>query len=248
MTISFFDKFIRAISICGLILAAVSANKVSAEPANGSAAGAGSYIDLAFVTHLDMEMAEQDVFIERRAGSGDVYRVTIGDNDMQAPLFKAARPVRHNPVDPGAVGPYPKGEPLNMTLGEWLKHRGVGKYSCVNGTGRLDTSFTGLVPDGVYTMWHAFMPAAVTEPFAGKLDLPLGAGDGSESVFRANRDGAATFVHEFKPCLQMSDAWTIAMIAINWHSDNAVYGADSGEFGYKAHIPLFALLPLRDGI
>ena len=31
-------------------------------------------IDLAFVTHLDLGLPEQDVFIERVAGSGEVYR------------------------------------------------------------------------------------------------------------------------------------------------------------------------------
>jgi hypothetical protein len=94
-------------------------------------------------------MPEQNVFIERTPGSGEVYRVTIGDNNMNAPLFKTATPVPHNPFDAAAVGPHPKGEELGMTLGEWLKHQGVGNYTCANGEGRLDTQFTGLVENGV---------------------------------------------------------------------------------------------------
>lgn len=205
-------------------------------------------IDLAFVTHLDMDLPEQDIFIEREPGSGKVYRVTKGDNDMKAPLFKAARPVKHNPFSEEAVGPYEKGEALNMTLGQWLKHAGRGTYTCTDGEGALDTSFTGLVPNGVYTMWHAFIALPPTDPFSGTLDLPLGARDGSTSVFVADADGKAAFRHTFRPCLQMSDVWTTSMLAINWHSDGRTYGAHPGEFGYNAHIPLFLMLPNRDEI
>lgn len=205
-------------------------------------------IDLAFATHLDMQLPEQDVFIERVVGSGEVYRVTRGDNDMNAPLFKAATPVPHNPFDPDAVGPYAKGEATGMTLGQWLKHQGTGTYTCANGEGTLATSFSGLVPNGVYTMWHAFMPMPATTPFSGTLDLPLGARDGSTSAFTADIDGNASFNHTFKPCLEMSDVWTTSMLAINWHSDGKTYQAYPGDFGYNAHIPLFLMLPPREGI
>jgi hypothetical protein len=205
-------------------------------------------IDLAFITHLDADLPEQDVYIERVPGSGDVYRVTRGDHDMNAPLYKTAHTVEHNPFDPAAVGPHPKGEALGLTLGQWLRHQGTGAYTCEAGTGTLDAKFTGLVPNGVYTMWHAFMALPPTTPFSGTLDLPLGARDGSESVFVADGEGKASFVHTFQPCLEMSDVWTTSLLAINYHSDGKTYGADPGEFGYNAHIPLFLMLPKREGI
>ena len=195
-----------------------------------------------------MDLPEQDVFIERRPGSGQVFRVTQSDHDMNAPLFSAATPVKHNPFDPAAVGPHPKGEPLDMTLGDWLRHRGTGRYTCSKGTGELDIEFSGLVANGVYTLWHTFIALPPTKPFSGTLDLPLGARDGSESVFRADANGEAAFVHRFMPCLQLSDVWTSAMLALNWHSDGNTYGADPGAFGYNAHVPLFVMLPPRDGI
>ena len=46
----------------------------------------------------------------------------------------------------------------------------------------------------------------------------------------------------------MSDIWTTAGLAINYHSDGKTYGGHPGEFGNKSHIPIFVLLPLRDGI
>ncbi len=205
-------------------------------------------LDLAFMTHLDMELPEQDVYIEREPGSGTVYRVTPGDHNMNAPLYATAEGVPHDPFNPDAIGPYAKGQPLGMTLGEWLRHSGTGTYSCQNRTGTLDLSFSGLVPNGVYTMWHAFMAIPPPVPFTGTLDLPLGARDGSESVFTASADGTAQFEHTFQPCLQMSDTWTTSMLAINYHSDGLTYGGHPGSFGDVAHIPLFVMLPLRDGV
>jgi hypothetical protein len=205
-------------------------------------------IDLAFVTHLDMDLPEQDVYIERVAGSGQVYRVTKGDNDMSVQLYRTAEMVKHDPFNPDAVGPYPRGEALGVTLGAWLKHQGAGSYTCTDGEGRIDASFSGLVPNGIYTMWHAFMALPPTTPFAGTLDLPLGARDGSTSRFVADARGEASFIHSFTPCLQMSDVWTTSLLAINYHSDGKTYGADPGEFGSKSHIPLFLMLPNREGI
>ena len=205
-------------------------------------------LDLAFVTHLDLDLPEQDVFIEREPGSGEVYRVTKGDHNMNAPLFAAASYVPHDPFNPEAVGPYQKGEALGMTLGQWLKQSGQGTYSCEAGTGTLELSFNSLVPEGVYTMWHAFMAIPPPVPFTGTLDLPLGARDGSESAFAADKNGKAVFKHTFTPCLQMSDIWTTSLVVLAYHSDGKTYGGHPGTFGFNSHVPLFVMLPLRDGI
>lgn len=209
---------------------------------------ASTSIDLAFVTHLDLGLLEQDVFIEREPGSGQVFRVTNGDHDMGAKLYTTAVRVPHDPFSDAAIGPYPKGEFTGLTLGRWLEHSGKGRYTCEQGRGTLDVTFSGLVPNGVYTMWHAFIALPPPEPFTGTLDLPLGARDGSESVFIADADGRARFEHTFTPCLQMSDVWTTSMLAINWHSDGKTYGGRPGDFGSRAHVPLIVMLPPRDGL
>jgi hypothetical protein len=204
--------------------------------------------DIAFATHIDENLPEQDVYLERVPGTGLVYRATKGDNDMNAPLYGSALENHHDPFNPKAVGPYAKGKALGVTLGEWLKARGTGKYSYANGVGHLDLEFTGLVPNGVYTLWHAFIALPPTTPFSGTLDLPLGARDGTESVFRADAEGNARFVHTFRPGLQMSDVWTKSMLAVAYHSDGSTYGGVPGEFGVSVHIPLFAMLPDREGL
>jgi hypothetical protein len=205
-------------------------------------------IDINFVLHIDEDLAEQDVFIERVPGSGEVYRATKGDRDLNQPLYAAASTHEHAPFDPDAVGPYPRGRPLGLTLGEWFAARGHGKYTCKDGAGRIDIGFENLVPNGVYTMWQAFTAWPPTEPFNGTYDLPMGARDGSESVFEADADGHASYQREFKPCLQLSGEQISTIVAIAWHSDGETYGHEPGEFATKTHVHLYSGLPKRSGI
>ncbi|MEN8375882.1 MAG: hypothetical protein ABFS34_10580 [Gemmatimonadota bacterium] len=235
------------VALAGAI-ACAPADDAAVAAAEPAAETASAPIALAFMTHLDANMPEQDVFIEREAGSGEVWRVTAGDNDMSAPVYRTAEYVPHDPFNDAAVGPYAMGEPLGFTVGDWLAHSGSGTYECVGGVGHVDMSFTGLVPNGVYTIWHAFMASPPTDPFVQPLELPLGARDGSESVFTADEDGTATVVRDVEPCLEMSDLHTAAVLAINYHSDGLTYGPMPGEFGNRAHIPLFLMLPSREGI
>ncbi len=205
-------------------------------------------LDLAFIFHIDEDLAEQDIFVEREPGSGEVYRPTKGDRDMSMPLYATAEPVEHQPFDPEALGPWPKGEALGITLGEWFAAKGTGQYSCVDGQGTLEVSFEGLVPNGVYTMWHDFMAWPPTEPFIGTYDLPVGARDGSENVFITDSNGDAVFERTFKPCLQLSGEHLIADLAIAWHSDGKTYGPLPGEFATKSHVQMYLGLPKRQGI
>ena len=205
-------------------------------------------IDLTFVYHIEADMPEQDVFIEREPGSGHVFRATRGDRDLNKAIFAAAHPVPHSPFDLDALGPYERGPALDMTLGRWFEATGTGSYRCSNGEAFIDVTFTGLVPDGLYTMWHFFMAAPPTDPFIGTYDLPIGSRDGSDSVFRADASGSARFQRTFKPCLQLSGEHLMAGLAIAWHSDGRTYGVEPGDFGLNSHVQLFLSLPKRLGI
>ena len=129
------NTILVALALCASV---VLADPNSTGPSGGVAGGqSGVSIDLAFATHLDMDLPEQDVYIEREPGSGEVWRVTKGDNDMRAPLYKTAVETKHDPFDPSALGPHAIGEPLGLTLGEWLKHQGTGVYTYQDGVGTL---------------------------------------------------------------------------------------------------------------
>lgn len=204
--------------------------------------------DLTFRYHVEDDLAEQDVFIERPLRSGKVWRPGPAERVLDIPLFASAQPLPHMPFDANANGPHMKGAPLNITLREWFGASGSGRYTCVDGEGRLELEFDGLIPDGVYTLWHYFMAWPPTEPFIGTYDLPVGSRDGAQSILIANAKGGATYDQTFKPCLQLTGEHLAAGLALNWHSDGKTYGVEPGEFALNAHIQLYAGLPARSGL
>lgn len=205
-------------------------------------------MSLSFVFHIEEEMAEQDVFYEKEPGSGEVWRPTAATRDMSAPLYAPATAVEHNFLDTTDTGPYPKGRPLGITLGEWFASKGEGTYSCEGGEGKLDLTFTKLLPNGVYTLWHDFFVWPPTDPFIGTYDLPFGARDGSENVFTADEKGNAKFAMSFAPCLQLSGEHLLSDLAIAWHSDGKTHGPLTGEFSTKTHVQMYVTLPKRSGV
>lgn len=205
-------------------------------------------IDVNFIFHIDEDLAEQDVFVEHLPGSGQVYRPTKGERDMSLPLYATADPVEHAPFEPDKLGPWKKGKPLGITLGQWFEGTGKGSYTCRDGKGHVAIKFSNLVPNGVYTMWHDFMAWPPTVPFIGTYDLPIGARDGSESVFTTDAKGDALFERTFKPCLQLTGEHLAAGLTIAWHSDGKTSGPEPGEFSTLTHVHMYSGLPKRSGI
>ncbi|MEO0914959.1 MAG: hypothetical protein AAFY59_18580, partial [Pseudomonadota bacterium] len=152
------------------------------------------------------------------------------------------------PLQVDNTGPFPKGKPLGITLGDWFAARGEGTYVCENGTGKVDLRFVNLVPDGLYTLWHDFAVWPPTDPFLGFYDLPFGARDGSENAFVADASGAARVVREITPCLQLSGEQLISELAIAWHSDGKTHGSLPGTFSTETHVQLYVPLPRRAGL
>lgn len=199
-----------------------------------------------FKYHLDDNLPEQDVFVERGAG-GQVFRVGLGEHDLKVPLYATRGPIPHNPFSADAIGPYEKGRSLGLDLGDWLSAKGEASYVCEDNQGTLEASFEHLVPKGVYTLWHFFMAMPPTSPFIGTYDLPVGERDGSQSVLHADAEGRATFRQQFHPCLQLSGEHLASGLALAWHSDGKTYGVEPGGFGQVSHVQMYAFLPKRAG-
>ena len=240
-------QHLRSLIAVAVALAAAGGLYAVASAEQTPAYDAPVHLDLSFQFHIDDDIAEQDVFIEPKPGSGKIYRPTKGERDMSLPLYAAAGPVEHSPFD-GNVGPWRKGRALGITLGQWLSATGRGKYTCQDGEARLTLEFVGLVPNGVYTLWHDFMAWPPTEPFTGTYDLPIGARDGTQSVFRATAGGSATVLRQFKPCLQLSGEHLLSDLSIAWHSDGETHGSVPGAFGNRTHVHMYTILPKRAGI
>ena len=207
---------------------------------------AGDKVELTFVNHIQAELVEQHVFVEREPGSGTLYRVSPSEvhRYMDTPVYAAGESVQNAPFDHGEVGPYARGPALGFTLGQWLAGTGTATYECEDDVGVVKARFDNLVPDGIYTMWYAFVPRPPLDPFVG-LDIPLGARDGTDSLFTADSKGHADYQAVFSPCLQMSGRQLDAMLAIAWHSDGQTYGAHPGPLSTVSHVQMFVGFPIE---
>lgn len=199
-------------------------------------------VEIGFVFHLDAGMPEQDVFVSSNDDPTKVHRVSKDNWAPEDQLFSSKDGIHHDPFG-GGIGPFNKGQALGFTAMDWFAASGNAVYTCNQGRGDLEAEFSGLVPGGIYTMWHFFMPSPATEPFVGTLDLPYGERDGSTSSFMADDYGNAIYTQSNSPCLQMSGEQLMAGLAIAYHSDGKTHGVYAGEFGRNAHVQLFAPLP-----
>ena len=207
-------------------------------------------IEITFVDHLKAGMIEQDVFVEKEEGSGEVYRVTVAEREkyLDSEVYATTEMVHHDPFDASKVGPYEKGASLGFTLRDYTAATGTATCSCEDGWGSVKAEFKNLVPNGVYTMWHAFMPKGVTIPFLGTMDLPIGERDGTQSVFKADKNGNASVDVRFETCLQLSENQLMGLLAIAYHSDGKTYGIVPGPFGQGTQVQLFSPLPEADDV
>ena len=207
-------------------------------------------LELTFVDHLKAGLIEQDVFVTKAEKEHEVYRIFPEEREtyLDATLFKSQQPQTHNPFDRTLAGPFTRGESIDVTLRQWLQARGTAKCTCEGGWGKVSASFENLMPNAVYTMWHAFMAKDNVDNFIGTLDLPIGERDGTQSVFRTDASGKAQLDVKFEKCLQLTDSQLVSMLAIAWHSDGKTYGITPGPFGQVTHLQLFALLPDVDDV
>ena len=205
---------------------------------------------LTFVDHLKAGMIEQDIFVEKVKGSGQVYRILPNEREkyLDYPVYATKDAQKHDPFFEENAGPFAKGASMDMTLRDWLTAKGEATCSCEEGWGVYDASFSGLIPNATYTMWHFFMAKPPTYPFPGTLDVPLGNRDGTQSVFITDDQGNGQMQVRFENCLQLTDSQLMSGVAIALHSDGKTYGFSPGPFGLYTHVQLFAVLPAAEDL
>jgi hypothetical protein len=197
-------------------------------------------VDLVFIPHVAMGAAEQDVLVPVADEEGMVRRVAPDDplSMLSQPVFASTTGAEHDPFQVGEnpVGPYEQAGELGFTLGEWLAATGSGTYAVNGDSSMLETTFTNLVPNGVYTMWCSTIHVP---PNFEIINFPCGAEDGSQNVFMADEDGNATYNIEIlvRP---LSTEEALTAFAISYHSDGNTYGSDPGTFGMNSHVQIVA--------
>ena len=223
-------ELVLALAVC-LLSATFSATAQSSE-----------VIDLKWNTLFGMGLPEQFVFLMNEDGT--VYRATP-DAPMAAlenPLYTmaAAEEFVFDPfqLSDNPLGPFEAGEPLGMTMRDYLAARGSGTYTLDGEMATVDLSFDRLVPNGVYTLWCSTL---TIPPDFSIVDRPCGAEDGSENLFFADEHGEMQVSMSF-PALDFPTETTRSVIALAWHSDGETYGDHPGDFGAVTFVPLRALL------
>jgi hypothetical protein len=200
----------------------------------------GDEIELTFKSHLQRNMVEQHVYVEREVDTGRVYRVTPVDQHryLDSPAYATEKFVPNAPLTHSAVGPHKRGKSLGFSLGDWLAATGTASYRCSDDAAKVKASFEKLVPNGVYTIWYTMAPRPPLDPFE-VLVMPLGPRDGSKSTFWTDAKGHAEFSASFSPCLQMSGKQVNTFLAIAWHSNGETYGSSPGQFSTVTHDQIF---------
>lgn len=224
-----------------LIVAALAALLLSAcQPVQPETA---QQVALQLVSHVAAGMAEQDVYVAKSEGAGEVFRITGDEVDayMDAPVYASQEAIAHDlfGLSDNPVGPYPQGAPMGFTLRDWLAAGATGAYTVQGEEATIDLTFANLVPNGVYTMWCATVN---TPPNVSIVDKPCGAADGSENLFTADANGNATFHLTMTPLVDTTES-SLQVIAAAYHSDGKSYGALPGDFGLNSHVQIAAIVP-----
>jgi hypothetical protein len=115
------------------------------------------------------------------------------------------------------------GKPLGMTLGEWLRGTFSMTITGAAGTPRLDAAFSGLKPQGHYSLFerHSDQKTIAFTPIDGT---------GISNSFVAGADGRAKL--SIKLAQPLPSTSTVVLI---FHSDNQTHGLERGRIGFDAH-------------
>lgn len=150
-------------------------------------------------------------------------------------MYRSKQGVARN----GETGAWEAGGALGFTMADWLSAAGEGSYAVDGDEAILDLRFTGLVPDGLYTMWCA-EKHMLPEPKV--VQAPCGARDGSQAGFYADEDGQGAISIAMPPLPDTTDE-VIQIIAAAYHSDDKNHGEIPGDFGSQTHVQLMHALP-----
>ncbi len=203
-------------------------------------------INFEFGTHPQLGFPEQHVLVQQEDLDTDMGmrlegEQTADEENLERDIFAAAEDIGHDPFSLGEdpLGPFPVGESLDMTLGDWLAAEGNGTYRVVGDHGEISIRLQNMVPNGVYTLWCTRI---TVPPDFLMLNKACGPEDGSTNAFTADEEGSIEFSMDTW-ALEDTSAETVSVLAVAYHSDDNTYGASPGTFGLNSHVQIFTMLP-----
>ncbi len=172
----------------------------------------------------------------------------------------ADTPLFRQVADRGAVTYHPLLAPdgHQLTRDEWATAAGTATITCEEGGTRYDLEFSGLVPDGVYTIWHFPTTEPITSLATGQIEDPMSSGkalgggalgeaNGAENAFTADAAGKAALnvlATERGPIPKCTLAGGTVLIVL-YHIDNQTWGSEAGPDLTRARQAVFSYPPLE---
>ena len=172
--------------------------------------------------------------------------LALGENDPEAHIRNLSGGIPEDPDEllykPFGGDFYPILAPdgHHITLEEWSTAQATSIISCNGSTTNYSLTMTGLIPNGVYTVWN-FIYASSKKPgndvIGNIAGGPLGPSDGSKNAFTASETGSASLDFGVsggeqlsfgnQPNCAITDAGGSIMVIL-YHIDGQTYGPQDG--------------------
>lgn len=167
-----------------------------------------------------MNFGNVDIFDEIKDGDGNTV------TDPNEPLFAAN--VFDAPL--GLLTAIEAPDDHHVTLSEWQSAKGNFMVKCNGNTSTVEIALEGLIPNGTYTFWLAFLnkPKKVGEStniatdFIFPINPPLVSG--TENVVIAGANGTINVTKEHPSCILTQEIALV--IPVVYHINGNTFGAD----------------------
>ena len=141
-----------------------------------------------------------------------------------------------------------------LTRAEWDAAEGTATITCEEGGTRYDLEFSGLVPDGVYTIWYFPTKEPIGRSPSGRLeDLiasantmgggPLGLDNGDENAFTSDSEGSGGLNVLVTDPVPECDLAGGTFLVVAYHMDNRTWGSEIGPLNANAWQGVFIYSP-----
>ncbi len=178
--------------------------------------------------------------------------LVVGDTDPLTEVLTAQSTVPSNSDDLlytplifeqplGQLSPILAPDGHQITLGEWQTAQGIARVFCDNSISKYRLEFSGLIPNGVYTLWNFILNKQKLP--TNSLDMVADVvaagslGDNGSNVMIASASGEATLDVDVSPGTlsmfgtQSSCAITSSpgfILVVNYHIDGNTHGGTPG--------------------
>jgi len=146
--------------------------------------------------------------------------------DPNEPLF--AKNIFDEPLGQLNIIKAPDGH--QVTLSEFQTANGNLMVHCNGDSSTIEINFEGMIPNGTYTFWLAYMKRKVTvgqnidfeNDFVNFTNPPIGASDGTENIAIADARGAISVTLEHGSCVLTDEVALV--IPILYHINGQTFG------------------------